>query len=201
MKDFIRENSAALKKFILTHIVMSLLGIMLGLAILSFEGDSDSVSVLAIIGSVFTIGFLCFLHYDDMYFIGARHALGAHKEGEKVSLTRGVKITFLAYSPVLLIGALNVILDLAAVKNEFATGALFAYYVVQGSFLALYKVRAALGNTVYVVLTLLPAIISSLLGYYIGSKEKTLRGMLGFKVKPPYDGPLPESKKNRWFRS
>ncbi|MBR5746581.1 MAG: hypothetical protein IKX92_04920 [Clostridia bacterium] len=200
MKRFIADNSAALKKFILTHIVMSLLGIMLGLAILAFEGESESISALAIIGSVFTVGFMCFLHYDDMYFVGAKIAVGSHNEEEKKSVARGVKITLLAYSPVIFVGVLTSVLDIATNHGEPATKALFVYYAVQGSYLALYKLRVAWGVTVYVVLTLIPAFVASVLGYYMGLKEKTLRGLLGFKVKPPYDGPMPD-KKNRWFRS
>ncbi len=200
MKQFIRDNSAAIKKFIVTHIVMSLLGIMLGLAIMSFEGESQSISALAVIGSAFTIGFMCFLHYDDMYFVGAKVAVGARKGDEKPSAMRGVKITLLAYSPVLLVGLITSVLDIATSSGEPAAKALFVYYAVQGSFLALYKIRIALGVTAYVVITLIPAFVASVLGYYMGLKEKTIRGLLGFKVKPPFGGPMPD-KKSRWFRS
>lgn len=201
MKQFISDNSTALKKFFVTHIVMSLLGIMLGLAILAYEGESSSISALAIIGSAFTIGFMCFLHYDDMYFIGAKAAVGAHKTEEKPSVSRGIKVTLLAYSPVILIGVVTSVLDIATNHGEPATYALFVYYAVQGSYLALYKMRVAWGVTAYVVITLIPAFAASVLGYYMGLKEKTIRGLLGFKVKPPYDGPMPErDKKGRWFR-
>jgi hypothetical protein len=55
--------------------------------------------------------------------------------------------------------------------------------------------REAVGVTGYVLITLLPAIISSSLGYIIGIKDKTIRGMMGFNVKPPYDGPMERKPK------
>lgn len=201
MKQFLKQNSQAIRKFLLTHTVTSLLGIMVGLAIIGFEGEDDTTGVLSIIASVFTIGFMCFLHYDDMYFIGAKNAISAKGEGVELDKFRGLKITLLAFSPVVLIGIITIILDLAVnTGNDEATVSfLMIYYAVQGAFLSLWKLRLAVGVAGYVVITLFPPVIASVLGYIIGSKQKTLRGLLGFKVKPPYDGPIPE-KKSRWFK-
>ena len=93
MKQFLKQNSQAIRKFLLTHTVTSLLGIMVGLAIIGFEGEDDTTGVLSIIASVFTIGFMCFLHYDDMYFIGAKNAISAKGEGVELDKFRGLKIT------------------------------------------------------------------------------------------------------------
>ena len=200
MKQFFNDNSKAIRKFFMTHVVMSLLGIMVGLAILKFEGETDGISALALISSIFTVGFLCFLHYDDMYFIGAKNAISAKAEGARLDPLRGLKITLFAYSPTLLVTLVTVCLDLFVKDTDEPTViALMVYYACQGSFLALYRVREVIGVTGYVLVMLLPSIISSVLGYFIGSKQKTLRGLLGFKVKPPYDGPIPD-KKRRGFR-
>lgn len=198
MKTFFSENYDALRKFFMTHVVMSLLGIMVGLSIMVFEGESDSISLLAIVASVFTVGFLCFLHYDDMYFVGARHALSTKHTGEKPSAVRGLKITLLGYSPTLLVGLITIILDIATSSGQPAASALLVFYAFQGSFLSLYKINTVWGTVAYVIITLIPTIVASVMGYTIGMKEKTLRGMLGFKVNPPYDGPIPD-KKRRWF--
>ena len=48
MRKFINENSSAIVKFILTHIVMSVLGLMLGLAILSGENETACISPIAL---------------------------------------------------------------------------------------------------------------------------------------------------------
>ena len=200
MRQFIKDNSTAIKKFVMTHIIMSLLGIMVGLAIIAFEGEDDTSGVLSAIASVFTIGFMCFLHYDDMYFIGAKNAINANSAGESLDKFRGLKATMIAYSPTIIVGLVTIVFDLLVNTgdDEGVVTALMVYYAFQGSFLALWKLRLAVGVTGYVLITLLPAVIASCLGYYIGSKQKTIRGMLGFKVKPPYDGPV--DRKGRWFK-
>ena len=204
MKKFFTDNFDALFKFVKTHFVMSLLGIMVGLPVISFESslygaEDGSITVIAIVASVFTIGFMCFMHYDDMYFIGAKNAISEKGAGKKPDALRGVKITFLAYSPVILIGIITSILSLVPLQSDKPTFiSLLVFYVVQGSFIPLYALRFYIGVWGYVLVSLLPAIAASVLGYAIGRREKTLRGMLGFKVKPPYDGPV--ERKNRWFR-
>ncbi len=195
MKKFLQDNSDCIVKFIMTHIVMSILGIMVGLAVLSIEGEADSISAIAIIGSVFTIGFMCFMHYDDMYFVGVKEGIRIRSEGGKIEPSKGLKITLLAYSPVILSGLIAIIMSF--VGTDAAPISLLIYYAFQGSFLGLYKIRVYLGVIGYVLVTLLPAIIVSSLGYYMGLKDKTLRGMMGMNVKPPYDGPLERKPKNK----
>ena len=70
------------------------------------------------------------------------------------------------------------------------------YYIFQGSFLGLYKIHTYLGVAAYVIITLLPAIIAGALAYVLGVKDKTLRGVLGMDVKPPYDGLVEKKNKN-----
>ncbi len=193
MKRFCSENSPIIVKFILTHIVMSLLGIMVGLAVIVIGGPT---SALTIVSSIFTIGFLCFMHYDDMYFYAVKEGIRLRAEGKKIDVFKGLKVTLIAYSPVILVGIVAIIIDLAAGGVENASPiALLVYYIMQGSYLTLYGVREAIGVTGYVIVTLLPAIIVSSLGYAFGVQDKTLRGILGFQVKPPYDGPMERKPK------
>lgn len=198
MIKFIRENSEIIVKFILTHVVMSILGIMVGLAVLVMEGDVEGMSAIAYIGSLFTVGFMCFMHYDEMFFYAAKEGIKARSEEYKLDKFKGLKIILVAYAPVLFCGFVAIIVDLFASNIENVSSiTLLIYYAVQGSFLALYKIREALGVSLYVIITLLPALISALLGYYIGIKDKTLRGLFGFKVKPPFDGPLERKPNDR----
>lgn len=191
MRRFINENSAAIVKFVTTHIVMSLLGIMVGLAILAIEGESEGMSIIAVVGSVFTIGFMCFLHYDDMFFIAEKEGIRLRAEGEPINYWKGLLIALIAYAPTLIAGLVVIGFDIFAgdVENVRAIPMLI-YYAFQGSFLGLYKIRESLGLSVYVILTLLPALVSATLGYALGLKDKTLRQLFGINVKPPYDGPM-----------
>ncbi len=192
--SFVRENSAAIVKFILTHIVMSVLGLMLGLAILSGENDTAGISPIALIGSVFTIGYMCFMHYDDMFFIAVKEGIKLKAEGEKPDIFKGLKISLIAYSPIILIGIIAIAFNLFGSESSSAL-TLLIYHAVQGSFIPLYQILLKYGVVVYVILTLIPAIVASSLGYGIGVKDKTLRGMMGMDVPPPFDGPLERKPK------
>ncbi|MBO5869927.1 MAG: hypothetical protein J6Q89_04170 [Clostridia bacterium] len=198
MIKFIRENSGIIVKFMLTHLVMSLLGLMVGLAVLTLESETVGISSIALIASAFTIGLMCFMHYDDSFFCAVKEGIQLRGEGKRPDTFKGLKIALIGYSPVILIGLVAVGVVIFTPEGHDATPIpLLLFYFCQGSFLCLYKLIDYIGIIGYILVTLLPAIISSTLGYAIGSKDKTLRGMLGMNVKPPFDGPLERKPKNR----
>ena len=196
MKNFFRENTDMIIKFVLTHIVMSVLGIMVGLAVLTIDSEPDVFSVIELVSAAFTVGFMCFMHYDDMYFAAEKEGIRIRAEGGKIDIYKGLKVTLLAYSPVLLIGIVAIFVDLFA-SDEASAISLIAYYAVQGSFLTLSKLRIYIGVAGYILVTLLPTIIASTLGYIFGVKDKTIRGMMGIDVAPPYDGPIERKPKTK----
>ncbi len=197
-KQFVKENSSVIVKFLLTHVVMSILGIMVGLALLGIEGDVEGISAIAIIGSAFTIGFMCFMHYDDMYFVAVKEGIRERAEGKKLDLLKGLKITLIAYSPVIIVGFIAIAVNAFAGNVENAAVVpMLIYYILQGSYLGLYKLRLFFGLTGYILITLMPALVAGTLAYALGLKDKTLRGLFGMKVKPPYDGPVEKKNKNK----
>lgn len=198
MLKFIRENRSMIVKFMLTHLVMSILGIMAGLAILTLENGSAGISPIALIAGAFTVGFMCFMHYDDSFFMGVREGIRHKADGTKPDMLKGMKIALIGYLPVILIGIIVCIVIIATPEGEDMTPIpLLLFHACQGSFISLYKLLDYLGIIGYVIVTLLPAIVSSTLGYAVGCKDKTLRGMIGMKVKPPFDGPLERKPKNK----
>lgn len=197
MRTFVNENSKTITKFVTNQIVMSLLGIMVGLAILSIEGgDGKGMSAIALIGGVFCVGFLCFLQYDNMFFAGEHEGIRARSENKKPDYAKGYIIALLSYSPTLIVGFVTMILSVAASDNATAV-ALFVYYAFQGSYISLYSLQGALGVFGYVAVTLLPVLIASGLGFIMGAKDLPIRKALGFNVKPPYEGQV---EKRRDYR-
>lgn len=197
MKNFLSENSKAIVKFILTHIVMSLLGIMVGLAVLVIEGeDVSGISGIALFSGAFTVGFMCFMHYDDMYFIAEKEGIRCRAEGLAIDKYKGIKITLVAYAPVIIVGLVAIAFSFTSADDVKAIPQLI-YYAFQGSFIPLYSLRVYIGFAGYVLVSFIPAIVSSFLGYYMGQQDKTLRGIMGMKVKAPYDGPLERERKNK----
>lgn len=198
MIKFIRENSKLIVKFMMTHLVMSILGIMVGLAVLTLEEGSGGFSGIAIISSLFTVGFLCFMHYDDAFFAGVKDGIKHRAEGTKPDALMGLKIALIGYSPVIIIGIIAILVILVTPTGEDHTPVpMLLFYACQGSFLSLYKLLDYIGAIGYIIVTLFPSVIASTLGYAIGCKDKTLRGLFGMKVKPPFDGPLERKPKSK----
>ncbi len=198
MFRFIKENSGIIIKFMLTHLTMSILGLMVGLAVLTLEDGSNGISSIALIASAFTVGFMCFMHYDDSFFCAVKEGIQLRAENRKTDTFKGLKIALVAYLPVILIGIATILVVVLTPEGQDATPIpLLLFYLCQGSFLCLYKLIDYMGIIGYVIVTLFPAIIASTLGYAIGSKDKTLRGMLGMNVKPPFDGPLERKPKGK----
>ena len=195
MIKFIRENMSMVTKFMLTHLVMSILGIMVGLAVLSIEGDTSGFSSIALISGAFTVGFMCFMHYDDSFFFGVKEGIRVRAEGGKTDILKGLKISLIAHIPVIIVAIIVIAFQLFNPEN--ASIPMLLYYFFQGSYIPLYALQQFVGVIGYVILTMLPAIVAGTLGYAIGSKDKTLRGMMGMNVNPPFDGPLERKPKNK----
>lgn len=195
MIKFIRENMSIITKFMLTHLVMSILGIMVGLAVLSIEGDITGFSTIAIISGVFTVGFMCFMHYDDSFFFGVKEGIRVRAEGGKIDTLKGLKISLIAHIPVIIVGL--VVIAFQLFNSENASISMLLYYFFQGSYIPFYALQLYVGVIGYIIITLIPGIVAGALGYAIGSKDKTLRGMMGMNVKPPFDGPLERKPRNK----
>ncbi len=198
MKKFFSQNSEAITKFVTNQIVMSILGIMVGLAVLSAEGgDTNGISLLSGIAGAFCVGFLCFLQYDNMFFAGERDAIKAKGEGSNPKHFKGFLIALLSYAPTILVGVITVAIKLIGSEDSAAVS-LIVYYAFQGSFIPFYAIQNFVGIIGYVLVCLLPSFLSAGLGFYMGSKDLPIRKALGFKIKPPYDGPV---EKRRDYKS
>lgn len=195
MIKFIKEHLNIITKYMLTHLVMSILGIMVGLAILSIEDNTNGFSAIALIASAFTIGFMCFMHYDDSFFFGVREGIKARSEGTKVDSLKGLKIALAANIPLFVVAIIVICFQLF--NPEDAAVPMLLFYFFQGSYIPFYALQQYVGVIGFVIITMIPAILASTLGYAIGSKDKTLRGMMGMNVQPPFDGPLERKPKNK----
>ena len=198
MIDFIRKNFEMIGKFFITHFVMSMLGLMVGLAVLVIEGETTGFTTLSVIAGCFTVGFMLFLHYDESYFFAVKEGISCRANGEKPDYLRGLKISLIGSIPIFLAAIVTVLVILLTAEGQDTTPVpLLFFYLFQGSYVSFYALIEYIGIIGFVCITPLPAIIASTLAYYIGCQDKTLRGMLGFNVKPPYDGPIERKPKNK----
>lgn len=196
MVHFFKENKSIIVKFMLTHLVMSLLGVMVGLAVITLENGNSGFNSIAIIASSFTIGYMCFMHYDDSFFYAVKEGIRLRAEGGKPDVLKGLKIALIGYIPVFLVSVAAILVIVLTPEGQDQTPIpMLLFYLLQGSYICLHALQEYIGIIGYILVSLIPAIVSSTLGYAIGCKDKTLRGMLGMNVQPPFDGPLERKPK------
>ena len=165
---------------------MSFLGLCIGLPTILLKN-----TVVSIIGCIFSIGMLCFLQYDFLFNLGEKHCfLPADQPRPKRNL--GLKIALVGSIPTYLIIAIGLIFRLT--MDKITVIPLLVYYGLNGTYVQTYAlINSLVGQMSDLVLSgcimwgfcivfTIPAIVSSSLGYYLGSIDKPLRSFFGIKT-------------------
>lgn len=186
MRQFFKENGRYVGKFLINQIIMSFLGLCVGLPTIVLN-----VVPVSIIGCVFTVAMLCFLQYDFAFHLGEKHCyLPVDQVKPKSSL--GLKIALAGSVPTFVI--ILVGLSFRLLFESATVVPLLVYYGLNGTYVQLYALinagisqmdNALLSGCIMWLFCLLftaPGIISTSLGYYLGSKDKPLRTLFGIKV-------------------
>lgn len=189
LKAFWSLYSVNLVKFWTNQIVMSILGISVGLATIALNH-----SAVALIGCVFTIGLLCYLQYDNAFQLGLKdHYRPIDVKRPKRVL--GLKIALLGSVPLLLLSLLGMLFQVLYLDSPSVITQLL-YYAIHGSYVQAHALiksaemfqTASLVNGILNWLLCmayaLPAILSATLGYILGAKDKPLRTYFGIKYAP-----------------
>lgn len=184
LKNFFGLYSVNIIRFFTNQIVMSILGLSVGLATIYL----DNLAV-GIIGCVFSIGFLCFLQYDNTFQIGEKHHFRP-MDANRPKKTLGFKIAALASVPLFLLILIGIFFEFILQNDDASAICKFIYYCLHGSYTQLHVYltawisASALSAVLWWGLSLLymlPAIFSSALGYLLGSLDRPLRTFFGFK--------------------
>lgn len=186
MKAFFRSNAKYIARFFINQIVMSILGLSIGLATIALKN-----TVVAIIGCVFSVGMLCFLQYDFAFHLGEKHCYLPVDE-EKPSKKLGYLIGIIGSVPTIVIIIIGLVFRLIFEKGT--TVVLLIYYFFNGTYVQLYALINELVSQMqdlvlsgcimwgFCLIFTLPAIISSGIGYSLGAIDKPLRTVFGIKV-------------------
>ena len=186
LKKFFSENSRYILKFLINQIVMSFLGLCIGLPTILLN-----VLPVSIIGCVFSVAMLCFLQYDFLFHLGEKHCY-LPDDQEKPKNNLGLKIALWGSLPTFVVIAVGLAFRLLIEKITVVP--LFIYYGLNGTYVQLYALinsgvsqipDPVLSGCImwgFCLLFTVPAIVSSWLGYYLGSKDKPLRTVFGIKV-------------------
>lgn len=187
LKAFWSSYSPNVVKFWTNQVVMSILGISVGLATIALDN-----LVFAVIGSVFTVGILCYLQYDNAFQLGLKdHYRPVDVKRPKRSL--GLKIAFLGSLPLFLLTVLGLIFRLLSLESPSVVTQLI-YYAIHGSYIQTHAIvmgafQAAtvlngVLNWLFCLAYTLPVILFSSIGYLLGAADKPLRTFFGMKYVP-----------------
>ena len=185
LKTFFSENSRYIVKYFINQIIMSFLGLCIGLPTIILKN-----TVVSIIGCIFSIAMLCFLQYDFAFHLGEKHCyLPEDQQRPKKSL--GIKIALVGTIPTFLVIFIGFIFRLTMEKVTVVP--LLIYYGLNGTYVQLYAlINSGVGQMSNLVLSgcimwgfcllfTLPGILSCGLGYYLGSIDKPFRVLLGIR--------------------
>jgi hypothetical protein len=192
MKKFFEQYitySKYIFKFWVNQISMSVFGIIVSLAA-TINGNS-----LVVIGSIlFSVGFLCFLLYDMMFMKGLEDSV-RNRDAFQPNKWEGLKIGLLSYAPTLLIGLIAIILFACNAATVYTIFKLILIFGVSGTYNGFFWLMTPyISEPIIIILTFVPALAATTLGYYLGLKDKPIRKILGIPVKPPKP---PKQKTNK----
>ena len=186
IKSFWEEHSSRIIRFWTNQIVMSVLGISVGLALIALD-----ILPVTIIGAIFCIGILCFLQYD-MFFMYGEAWFCKPTDVVRPPKSTGLLIALVGYLPTILLCVLGFVLQICGANDPSAICKLI-YYAIHGSYMTLHSIltTTVLDTSfamqcvgwVCCLLYTLPVIIFSALGFVLGMKDKPLRSFFGIKAK------------------
>lgn len=168
-REFWTVYSRQIIRFWTNQIVMSILGISIGLATIALK-----IEAVSIIGCVFSIGLLCFLQYDNLFQLGEKHHYRP-VDAARPAKTLGLKITLLGSCPLILYILIGMLVTLF-VSDDAEVICKLIYYALHGSYLQLhtYFPKVHIEGWLVCLLFTLPAILSGALGYLLGSIDRPI---------------------------
>lgn len=179
MLNFFKENGYTIFKMIVNQIGMTMFGLMLSMA--TYQNDQ-----LLLLTCLFSIGFYMVLLYTMSWDCGLREKVRVDGKRMKYQPLKGLWMSLCA-------NVLNIILAICVIVSyysltDFATGqpegAYTVYYiskmiavVIQGMYNGLVQLYSPY-NPIIFILIVIPALVSSTLGYYLGLKNVRLLGFI-----------------------
>jgi hypothetical protein len=184
MKNFFEDTLEVIIKMLVTQLGMTMFGVMITMAAVSFERTSESANnVLSLVASVFSVFMYMFLLYIHVWNKGARDRIKIDGGRMKENKLKGLYMSLVANSLNLFLGLVMVatyyFCDFTTNPNSmvcqiFGTANDIAR-IIQGMFIGIvnYISPNAESTTPFLFLLItVPALFISSLGYYLGTKNK-----------------------------
>lgn len=175
MKAFFSENKKRIFKLMLTHLAMTIFGMMV---FIPFNKDDMSMKAFLIIGSAVAILLYMFLIDVDMWYVGAEDKLRVDAGRQKRNAGKGFLIGLFAELPSIVIGVVYAVISmLYAYYQAYPAGSALAgakivswcvTFIWNGMYLGIERTLIGGGvPLVYLLAPLIPIAVSGLT-YWLG---------------------------------
>ena len=189
---FLKENGGKIFKTFGFSMVLSIFGFMLFMATIKNPA-------LLVVG--FAVMLCCYLYlmYEPMWQLGGNDKLSPTAKGFSA---KGLVIMIVAFLPAAVLTLLCIIIPPTAITIGEVTDYNWTYALFQIIRLLFHGIYVGIvqyllpfssdaGNIsnlalqpIFLLISLIPGILAGALGYFLGYREKTLRGIFGIKVTP-----------------
>ena len=183
LREFWSAYSRNIIRFWTNQLVMSFLGISVGLATIALKNEAVSA-----LGSALCIGILCFMQYDNLFQLGEKHHFRP-ADANRPAKSLGLKIAVLGSCPRLLVILLGLLVSVVA-SDDVHVIFMLIHIALHGSYLyplTFLSVEGTIGwlggplGWLVCLLFLLPEVLFAGLGYLLGSKDRPLRTFFGIR--------------------
>ena len=186
MKEFLHNYSYSSVKMFVNQFAISIFGAMLSMA--TSAADNDTLSIVV---SVISILFYLFLIYTVAWEVGAKDRISVDIGKKKYRPHTGLLVSLLANIPNLIIAIVFTAFSPFKATNAVAGGVCVVTSVLtlllEGMYLGVttsVSIGARLLNTFWwsYFLIVLPAMLISWIGYYLGFKNKKLTTLFDYQA-------------------
>ncbi len=185
IKKTFSDQSYCFRKFWVFQFVISLLGIMVTLPLSTFISQNPGLGNFPyLIAAAFCGGLFCFLIYDVMFQLGGKDSISVATKKIEYSPKKGLYIALIAYIPTYFVLLLELIFKVVGYGDGFTVTHVILNMGIHAQYSGLMFLFPDSLGYIADIIAVLFAPIFAFLGYYLALNEKTLRGVLGIKVKP-----------------
>jgi len=195
MKKFYTDNMKLIHKFLLNQLAISLFGFMIIISMSSFGTTAMYVA------TAMAALFFCSLLYDNAWDEGARDRNKITNQRLQKRPLHGAKVALFSYIPTFVFVIPTLIFtglalaDITALEKVALFFRALAVFLCNGMYLGFSFGLAEIfpdTYTFFLVLYVLPALISYGLGYYLGTEDKQIKTVFG--MAPTTNEPVKKKK-------
>ncbi len=195
MREFLRENSHMITKLLLNQFGAAFMGFMI-------TASATRTPWLMVFASIFAVVFYLFLLYNVIWERGGQDRIRVDGGRAPYKPLTGLWVSLIANIPSILLGILVIVGYVFGDKGAFGyawanslhNGAKTGSLIWNAMYLGLIQTYSPY-NPIAHILHVIPAVLVTSLGYYIGLKNKRIFGFIDFKKQKTGDADRGSKKK------